>query len=1071
MRVLKDIFIFTLLIFSFSLSAQLSKIHYIPPLTSADIGGSFPIEPGDQYFYISTPSTSIVNYKIKTGQGNIWQEGTVSNANPVITPAVNFDGDYYQHLFIKPSFAGTIVNAGFTIEADSEVYVSVRFNARKGGGGTGSFYHAGAIVSKGESALGKRFMVGSLRNRYPQNVSFSSVMATENLTTIKFKLPSGVATYSGKTGEFEIVLNAGESYLVVATGTDNHLIGTSIESDKDIVVNTGSGTGSNANDNGGQDYGMDQIVGEDFIGSDYIFIKGDGDSDWEKALVISNQDDTDVYVNGQLWRTLNKSEYAFISEYNNGNMYISTNDQSKKLFAYQSLGRVYTSGQSRAANQGMFFVPPLSCSTRGNVDNIAKIDDVAGEEYTGAVTFITKKGAEIFINGQEISTVSDSDGPNNVTGRDDYVTYRVDNLKGNISVTGNDELYVAYFNYNGAATTGGFYSGFAKPPKFELDVDLETLGSCINEDGTSNLTLNASDTSNFDRIVWEIKNNLGNFISTGVEGESFTPQQSGTYRLKGILDCTSQEFVSTEIPVSICPADFDKDGIIDNIDLDLDNDGIINSFESRGNGVFNFTDLYNPIINLENESSPIMDIANLTIIEDRADTHDRTESTDRFTSEVKPGADGQVDFNFTFSEKINILIVDSDTQISSVDGEVFSIKSLPTSTNITLLDPENNLLVDTNFDGVYEDDVTQFTSNEIRYKYKSRTGNTFEFHASQIDGLTLSHFFNNISTTQSSFYSPQVKISSYKLDTNNDGTADYFDLDSDGDGCNDVIEAGYFDVDNDGRYDKGDYNYDVGNIDERGRIIDDGYDPSSEPSKDNAGLYYFQKVAIAPVISSEPVSTIACQEGSQVQFSVVVETDDNPNYQWQIFNNSAWVDLAENETYEGVNTTTLSVNNVDLSMNGNKFRVQISTDEYACLIDSNEDVTLQVEEKLPEANTINDIVICDDDSVGDDSDGFINYFDFDSQINLILGENQTLDNYSVTFHLDEEDANDLNSNGLSSPFTNTVSGGQEIFVRVTNSNTLCYNASTSFDIVVSELPDIINPVVTVEQCDSDDDNN
>ena len=100
MRVLKDIFIFTLLIFSFSLSAQLSKIHYIPPLTSADIGGSFPIEPGDQYFYISTPSNTAVNYKIKTGQGNIWQEGTVSNANPVITPAVNFDGDYYQHLFV-----------------------------------------------------------------------------------------------------------------------------------------------------------------------------------------------------------------------------------------------------------------------------------------------------------------------------------------------------------------------------------------------------------------------------------------------------------------------------------------------------------------------------------------------------------------------------------------------------------------------------------------------------------------------------------------------------------------------------------------------------------------------------------------------------------------------------------------------------------------------------------------------------------------------------------------------------------------------------------------------------------
>ena len=57
-----------------------------------------------------------------------------------------------------------------------------------------------------------------------------------------------------------------------------------------------------------------------------------------------------------------------------------------------------------------------------------------------------------------------------------------------------------------------------------------------------------------------------------------------------------------------------------------------------------------------------MDIASLTsLVEDRANTHDRTESTDRFTSKIKPGADGQVDFNFTFYEKINILIVDSDT--------------------------------------------------------------------------------------------------------------------------------------------------------------------------------------------------------------------------------------------------------------------------------------------------------------------------------------------------------------------------------------------------------------------------
>ena len=67
--------------------------------------------------------------------------------------------------------------------------------------------------------------------------------------------------------------------------------------------------------------------------------------------------------------------------------------------------------------------------------------------------------------------------------------------------------------------------------------------------------------------------------------------------------------------------------------------------------------------------------------------------------------------------------------------------------------------------------------------------------------------------------------------------------------------------------------------------------------------------------------------------------------------------------------------------------------------------------------------------------------------------------------------NDLNSNGFTLPFTNTISGGQEIFVRVLNNDSKCYNGATSFNVVVAELPTIVNPIVTIEQCDSDEDNN
>ena len=793
MKLSFKIILFIFLFLGIKLNGQLSKVHYIPPLTTSNSGNPLV---GSQFFYISTPSQSAVNYKIIVGDGTIWNQGVVSNANPVITPA-NSQGNSYENLFISDFDYEKIIKKGFIVEAESEIYVSLRFEAT-------STFHAGAIVSKGESALGKRFYVGALRNRANYMTQFASVMATEDLTKVTFKLKNNVSTVNGQSGEFEVILNSGDSYLIASRSgfgsTEDGLIGTLIESDKSIVVNTGSGTGSNALNNGGHDYGMDQIVGADLVGSEYIFIKGDGEPDWEKALVIANQDNTQLQVNGSDYGSpLQEGQFLFISEYtSDNNMYISTKDPSHKLFAYQSLGRIWTESQfqnSRAANQGMFFVPPLNCSNRGNVDNIAKIDDVANKSYTGAVTFVTKKNAEIFINGQSISDVQNSNGPFNVTGKDDYVTYRVDNLTGNISVTGNDELYVAYFNYNGAATTGGFYSGFSRPPKIDFDIELETLGSCIKKDGESNITLKASDISNFTSIVWEYLEN-GNFISTGITTNEFTPTQSGTYRLKGILDCSESTFVSNETTVFICADDFDNDGIIDNIDLDSDNDGVINKYESLGDGLIDFSNLSSPDIILENNPSNI--IGGIIAVDIPQNSHTQSGSVGSITSTVDPGRDQEVDINISFNEKLNIKISEtSDFEVQKT-GEEFELKVTPSESSVTLLDPDKNLLIEVN--GVWQEIDIPFTANTIKFRYKSRVNNTFEFNASKIDGISFKHIYNNISSNDKSLFAPKIEVTSYYLNTDGTDLEDIFDIDSDNDGCNDVIEAGYTDQDEDGIY-------------------------------------------------------------------------------------------------------------------------------------------------------------------------------------------------------------------------------------------------------------------------------
>ena len=149
----------------------------------------------------------------------------------------------------------------------------------------------------------------------------------------------------------------------------------------------------------------------------------------------------------------------------------------------------------------------------------------------------------------------------------------VKELTGNIAVTGSDELYVAYFNFSGAATTGGFYSGFASPPEIVYDVELEVLGSCIKQNGESNILLTADNIENFDSIRWLIENEFGTFIPTGNTETTFKPTIAGSYKLEGVLECSNLNFLSNKNHF-VCPPDFDQDGIIDNFDLDNDNDGI-----------------------------------------------------------------------------------------------------------------------------------------------------------------------------------------------------------------------------------------------------------------------------------------------------------------------------------------------------------------------------------------------------------------------------------------------------------------------------------------------------------------
>ena len=165
-----------------------------------------------------------------------------------------------------------------------------------------------------------------------------------------------------------------------------------------------------------------------------------------------------MLINGtSLATVLNAGEYYLIEGDRfdtNGNLYVETN---KKVFAYQGIG-----ANTSEANQGLFFVPPLSCENRGEVDNIPMIEKIGTTTFTGGITVVTNKGATVNINGVAITDASlNTSGPFEVIGTG-YETYKVLDLTGDVAIQGSGELYCAYFNQNGAATSGSFYSGFTR---------------------------------------------------------------------------------------------------------------------------------------------------------------------------------------------------------------------------------------------------------------------------------------------------------------------------------------------------------------------------------------------------------------------------------------------------------------------------------------------------------------------------------------------------------------------------------------------------------------------------------
>ncbi|WP_310560812.1 T9SS type B sorting domain-containing protein [Flavobacterium sp.] len=1062
---------------SISSFAQFSKTHYIPPLTSQD---DF-VE--DQYIYISTPNTTNVNFKIIEIGGNIIA-GVVSNSSPYVYSIGR--GDTSQ-LCTPKTTIGIVKNKGYIIEAEDLVYASVRLNASINTNGT--YNQAGGLVSKGNSALGTSFRLGGMLNPNVDGtlLNFGSVLATENNTTLTLSnFPLGTVFSDGTsyTGPIVVTLNKNESYVLAlenyagnnSPSNSSKMIGALVESNKPVVVNSGSIGGSNTTANG-RDVGFDQIVSFEKTGKEYIFVKGLGTDELERVLLIAHKPNTIIYLNGNITpfaTLLNPGDNVVIdgSSFVNGNLYVKA---TESVFAYQSIG-----GSTNPANQNLFFVPPLNCATPNTVDNIPLIQSIGNVVFNGGINIVTETGALVKING-----VTTSASAVQVTGNPGFVRYTVFGLKGNIAINSSKQVYISYFGTNGAATYGGYYSGFDVKPQVLSDKISVTSSLCL-----PNLELKSNSVSAYDTFQW-YKND---FLIVGETKSSFIPKTPGYYQVQGFISlCPSNGSVfSDKIPVSVCPTDIDNDTIPDNIDVDNDNDGIPNCAESYGDRNIDVSNLSSATIIVDKYSNSFTGVVSTDGTGLPAGTF--TGSADgSFVTKIPAGLDNRVIYNMTFAKPITVGIEYVSTAKASdlLNANADYIITTDTGKTVTVLNPKNQLLIDTNSDGIYENGVTQYTSFEIRFRLNSTTPlaagtGTFKF---------LSYLTNSISITHKNLSDTDSNTSTFKLftpcvpkDSDLDGISDELDTDSDNDGIPDTIEAqannsvnlsnsdtnkngidnafepglNPVDTDKDGIVDYLDFDSDndgildlveTGNdLDADGirnyRDLDSDNDLCSDVKEagftdaDGDGKFGIVPLAngqvvgapytnpnpnyliVAPiVITNQPTVAPLCE----LQNATITLIDNGGcTYQWQLSTDGVnWNNLANDATYADVTTNSLTINGVSNTMNGYKYRVELSKIGNSCGLTSAEtSLTIYA---LPIVNDIT-IVQC-----GNDLSGY-------SSFNLTVKNNEISSNFAnetFTYYKSLAAANTADTTQLiSTPlaFANTTPFTMPVWARVVNTN-------------------------------------
>ena len=228
----------------------------------------------------------------------------------------------------------TIQNKGIKITADNKIAVYYEVNAR----GPNSELFA----LKGRNAIGNEFYISSqyiLNNVSlitPLGFSSFNIVATEDNTTITITPAKNIVGH-GAGIPFVITLNKGQTYAAIATSqaAAQHLHGSHVTSTKPIAITLSDDLLQGVAFGGPcEDLAGDQTVPITIIGNEYIAIKSNLNSPFDKVYITATQNGTTISQDAVLVTTLNSGQSTELTVSNNST-YIQS---SFPVYAYHLSG-------------------------------------------------------------------------------------------------------------------------------------------------------------------------------------------------------------------------------------------------------------------------------------------------------------------------------------------------------------------------------------------------------------------------------------------------------------------------------------------------------------------------------------------------------------------------------------------------------------------------------------------------------------------------------------------------------------------------------------------------------------